>query len=183
MGSKLRAVQRNWALYSSAHHRRAALIADKLPKVSAKPLIFSAPAPAAPLGSWTLIAPDRMLAAAACSSPFPNGEVPFIEDRTAPSRAYLKLWELLTLLGERPQPSELCIDLGASPGGWKRDDAGRRLVGEAEKMGRRIRGLARPVQHVRPFNEVDQLHPTIVEHVEYGLPGDHRELAHRPVCH
>jgi len=115
---KLRAVQRNWALYSFAHHRRAALIADKLPKVSAKPLVFGAPAPAAPLGSWTLIAPDQMLAATPCSSPFPNGEVRFIEDRTAPSRAYLKLWELLTLLGKRPNPSERCIDLGASPGGW-----------------------------------------------------------------
>ena len=115
---KLRAIQRNWALYSSAHHRRAALIADKLPKVSAKPLVFGAPAPAAALGSWTLVAPDRMLAAACCASPFPNGEARFVEDRPAPSRAYLKLWELFTLLGERPQPSELCIDLGASPGGW-----------------------------------------------------------------
>ena len=115
---KLRAVQRNWALYSFLHHRRAALIADKLPKVSAKPLAFGTPVPAAPLGSWTLIAPDRMLAAACCVSPFPNGEARFIEDRTAPSRAYLKLWELFTLLGERPKPSELCVDLGASPGGW-----------------------------------------------------------------
>jgi 23S rRNA (cytidine2498-2'-O)-methyltransferase len=115
---KLRDIQRNWALYSSGHHRRAALIVDKLPKVSAKPLAFGAPAPAAPLGSWTLIAPDMMLAAASCSSPFPNGEVGFVEDRTAPSRAYLKLWEVLTLLGERPKPADLCIDLGSSPGGW-----------------------------------------------------------------
>jgi 23S rRNA (cytidine2498-2'-O)-methyltransferase len=115
---KLRAIQRNWVLYSCAHHRRAALIADKLPKVSAKPLAFGAPAPAAALGSWTLIAPDRMLAAASCASPFPNGEPRFVEDRTAPSRAYLKLWELFTLIGERPKPSERCIDLGASPGGW-----------------------------------------------------------------
>jgi 23S rRNA (cytidine2498-2'-O)-methyltransferase len=44
--------------------------------------------------------------------------VRFVEDRGAPSRAYLKLWELFTLLGERPKPSELCLDLGASPGGW-----------------------------------------------------------------
>ena len=115
---KLRDIQRNWALYSSGHHRRAALIVDKLPKVSAKPLAFGTPAPAAPLGSWTLIAPDMMLASASCSSPFPNGEVAFVEDRTAPSRAYLKLWDVLTLLGERPKPSELCIDLGSSPGGW-----------------------------------------------------------------
>jgi 23S rRNA (cytidine2498-2'-O)-methyltransferase len=115
---KLRAIQRNWALYSFAHHRRAALIADKLPKVSAKPIVFGAPAPMAPLGSWTLLAPDLMLASPSCASPFPNGEPHFVEDRAAPSRAYLKLWELFTIIGLRPQPGELCLDLGASPGGW-----------------------------------------------------------------
>jgi 23S rRNA (cytidine2498-2'-O)-methyltransferase len=96
----------------------SSLIADKLPKVSAKPLAFGMPAPGAPLGSWTLIAPDMVLASASCSSPFPNGEARFIEDRTAPSRAYLKLWELFTLIAERPQLGELCVDLGSSPGGW-----------------------------------------------------------------
>jgi 23S rRNA (cytidine2498-2'-O)-methyltransferase len=116
--NKLRAIQRNWALYSVAHHRRAALIADRLPKVSAKPLVFGSPAPVAPLGSWTLIAPDMMIASSSCSSPFSNGNVRFVEDRTAPSRAYLKLWEAFTLLGLRPQPGELCLDLGSSPGGW-----------------------------------------------------------------
>jgi 23S rRNA (cytidine2498-2'-O)-methyltransferase len=116
--NKLRAMQRNWMLYSHAHHRRAALIAGQLPKVSAKPLVFGAPAPTASLGSWTLIAPEMLLASRRCSSPFPNGEANFVEDRTAPSRAYLKLWELFTLLGERPRPGELYVDLGASPGGW-----------------------------------------------------------------
>ena len=116
---KLRAIQRNWALYSCAQHRRAALIADKLPKVSAKPIAFGTPAPSAPLGSWTLVDKDTLLASPHCASPFPNGEVQFIEDRTAPpSRAYLKLWELFTRLGARPQPGETCLDLGASPGGW-----------------------------------------------------------------
>jgi 23S rRNA (cytidine2498-2'-O)-methyltransferase len=116
---KLRAIQRNWALYSHAHHRRAALIAERLPKVSARPLVFGAPAPTAPLGSWTLLDPDTVLAAPRCSSPFPNGEVNFVEDRAAPpSRAYLKLWELFTLMGEKPRPGELCLDLGSSPGGW-----------------------------------------------------------------
>ncbi|MGO8916663.1 MAG: SAM-dependent methyltransferase [Stellaceae bacterium] len=116
---QLRAIQRNWALYSQAHHRRAALIAERLPKVSAKPLAFGAPAPAAPLGSWTLLDAGTLLASARCSSPFPNGEVRFVEDRTAPpSRAYLKLWEALTLLGEKPGPGEVCLDLGSSPGGW-----------------------------------------------------------------
>jgi 23S rRNA (cytidine2498-2'-O)-methyltransferase len=100
--SKLRAIQ-HWALYSFAHHLRAALIADKHPKVSAKPLAFSATAPPTPLGSWTLIAPDRMLAASLLKS-FPNGEVRFV-GIVRPSRAYLKLWELVTLLGQRPKPS------------------------------------------------------------------------------
>jgi 23S rRNA (cytidine2498-2'-O)-methyltransferase len=115
---KLRAIQRNWALYSCAQHRRGALIAEKLPKVSAKPVVFGTPAPTAPLGSWSLIAPDQIIAAASCSRPFPNGEAHFVEDKTAPSRAYLKLWELFTLTGARPQAGELCLDLGASPGGW-----------------------------------------------------------------
>jgi 23S rRNA (cytidine2498-2'-O)-methyltransferase len=44
---KLRAIQRNWALYSFASHRRAAVISEKLPKVSAKPIVFRAGAPKA----------------------------------------------------------------------------------------------------------------------------------------
>jgi 23S rRNA (cytidine2498-2'-O)-methyltransferase len=115
----LRAIQRNWALHDFAHHRRAALIVENLPKVSAKPLVFGAPAPAAPLGAFALIAPDKMLAAARCSSPFPDGACRFVEDRTGPpNRAYLKLWEALTLNGDMPRQGQTCVDLGASPGGW-----------------------------------------------------------------
>lgn len=116
---ELRAIQRNWALYPAAHHRRCALILDRLPPVKARPLSFPEPAPTAHLGAWTLLAPDRMLASPTKSSPFPNGEVAFVEDREGPpSRAYLKLWEALTRLGRHPQPGERCLDLGASPGGW-----------------------------------------------------------------
>jgi 23S rRNA (cytidine2498-2'-O)-methyltransferase len=116
---QLRAIQRNWALYSHARHRRAALIAERLPKVSAKPLVFGTPPPSAPLGSWTLLDEGTVLAAPRCSSAFPHGEARFAEDRQAPpSRAYLKLWEALTLLGERPSPGQVCVDLGSSPGGW-----------------------------------------------------------------
>jgi 23S rRNA (cytidine2498-2'-O)-methyltransferase len=104
----LRDIQRNWAMYAPLHHRRAALIQDRLPHVSAKPVVFPAAAPSAPLGSWTLLAPDRMLAAARCSAPYPNGEIVF----------YLKLWEALVRLRRWPQPGERCVDLGACPGGW-----------------------------------------------------------------
>ena len=115
----LRAIQRNWALFPTAHHRRAQLIADQLPHVSARPLSFPEPPPRAPLGGWTLIAPHRMLASPATASPFPHGAARFVEDRTGPpNRAYLKLWEALTILGRHPGPGETCLDLGAAPGGW-----------------------------------------------------------------
>ncbi|MBV9861556.1 MAG: hypothetical protein JO267_05355 [Alphaproteobacteria bacterium] len=116
---KLRAMQRNWAPYAPRLHRRAMLIQQHLPHVSAKPLVFGKPPPQSPLGSWTLLDRDTMLAAPHCTSAFPNGEVHFVEDRAGPpNRAYLKLWEALTLIGQRPSPGEVCLDLGSSPGGW-----------------------------------------------------------------
>lgn len=115
----LRALQRNWALYSFAHHRRAALIAERLPPVRFKPVPFPSPLPQAPLGSWTMLDPGTILASRRCSSPFRHGEIEFVENRTAPpNRAYLKLWETFTRLQVRPLPGERCLDLGASPGGW-----------------------------------------------------------------
>ena len=115
----LRALQRNWAPYAASHYRRTQLIQDNLPHVSAKPLTFPASVPTAPLGSWTLLDENTILAAPRCSSPFPNGETQFVENRTAPpNRAYLKLWDAFTRIGHRPGPGQLCLDLGASPGGW-----------------------------------------------------------------
>jgi 23S rRNA (cytidine2498-2'-O)-methyltransferase len=115
----LRAIQRNWQLYTAGHHRRATLIAARLPPVAARPLIFPSLPPASHLGAWTLLEPTRMLASPRKTSPFVNGECRFVEDRAGPpSRAYLKLWEALTLLGAWPQPGERCLDLGAAPGGW-----------------------------------------------------------------
>lgn len=115
----LKAIQRNWWPYAPGLHRRTALMVDKLPKVSAKPLAFGTPAPIAPLGSFTLLDEHALLAAARCDSPFPNGECHFVEDRTTPpNRAYLKLWDAFTRLGVAPGPGELCLDLGACPGGW-----------------------------------------------------------------
>jgi 23S rRNA (cytidine2498-2'-O)-methyltransferase len=115
----LRDIQRNWALYSTCLHRRARLIQDRLPSVSAKPLAFPQAPPTAPLGSWTLLDETTILAAARCASPFPNGAVAFVEDKVMPpNRAYLKLWEALTRIGRMPGPGDLSLDLGASPGGW-----------------------------------------------------------------
>lgn len=115
----LRAIQRNWTLYPVRYHGRAKLIQEQLPHVSAKPLVFPATAPTAPLGSWMMEDEHTLIAAARCSSPFRNGEVEFIENRTAPpNRAYLKLWEALAIAGKMPGPGSVTVDLGSSPGGW-----------------------------------------------------------------
>ena len=142
---RLRDIQRNWAMYAPLHHRRAALIQERLPHVSAKPVVFprrrrprrSAPGPCS--------APDRLLAAAHCSSPFPNGEVRFVEDKAGPpNRAYLKLWEALirarplaaagrALPRSRRQPGRL--DLGR----WR----ARAPASSASTRRRSIRGSPR----------------------------------------
>jgi 23S rRNA (cytidine2498-2'-O)-methyltransferase len=115
----LRSLGRNWAHHPLLLHRRSRLIVEKLPHVSAKPLVFPAAAPSAPLGAWTLLDANRILASPQATSPFPNGEARFVEDRGGPpSRAYLKLWEALALARRWPQPGARCLDLGAAPGGW-----------------------------------------------------------------
>ncbi|OIO03993.1 MAG: methyltransferase [Desulfovibrionaceae bacterium CG1_02_65_16] len=115
----LHAMQRNWWPHPVRLARRAALVAEKLPKVSARPQVFGEPAPCAPLGSFTLWDETALIAAVDCASPYPDGQVCFVEDHvSAPSRAYLKLWEALTLLGALPKRGELCLDLGSCPGGW-----------------------------------------------------------------
>jgi 23S rRNA (cytidine2498-2'-O)-methyltransferase len=116
---ELRDRQRNWALYAPEHRGRAELVVEKLPYLAARPLEMGELAPDAPLGSWTLLDRDLVLAATRCSNPFPNGEPQFVEDREGPpSRAYLKLWEAFARLRRQPQPGERCLDLGAAPGGW-----------------------------------------------------------------
>lgn len=115
----LRSIQRNWAPYPTRLHRRSALIAEKLPPLPQKPKPFPFEVPDVPMGAFTLLDEGRMLASPVCSSPFPNGEFEFDEDREGPpSRAYRKLWEALILAGKRPEAGEKCVDAGASPGGW-----------------------------------------------------------------
>lgn len=131
----LRAVQRNWALFPLEHRRRCALVEEQLPKVIARPFVFGSTLPTQPMGSWTLLEKDLLLYASECSSPFPNGELVFEEDRESPpNRAYLKLWELFTLIGARPDSKSRCVDLGSSPGGW---------TWVLQKLGARVIGVDR----------------------------------------
>jgi 23S rRNA (cytidine2498-2'-O)-methyltransferase len=114
-------LQRNWWPYAFQLHRRSELTREQLPFVTARPLRFPEPAPIAALGSFTWLDNEAVLCSPSCSSPFPNGEPRFIEfgeSEGPPSRAYLKLFEALTLLGKMPAPGERCLEIGASPGGW-----------------------------------------------------------------
>ena len=116
---RLKAIQRNWHGHHADHFRRAGLIADKLPTIRFRPLVFPSLPPTAPLGAWSLVARDRMIVSPVCSRAFADGQAVFVEDRHGPpNRAYLKLWEALTLARTWPGPGSQCLDLGAAPGGW-----------------------------------------------------------------
>ena len=116
---KLKGIQRNWCLYSFTLHRRAKLIEEKLNSSKPRPIPFPSPLPTQGTGSWCLLDENTLLASSDCWSPFPNGEPFFIEDKKGPpNRAYLKLYEALTLAGKTPKAGEFCIDIGGSPGGW-----------------------------------------------------------------
>ena len=117
---KLKALGRNWALYSAGQHRRAELIQEQLPHYPTRPIAFLQQRPQAPMGGWTLWENDLILASPSSSSPYPLAEMSFQEDQVnPPSRAYLKLWEFFTCYSPRlPTPSEHLLDMGACPGGW-----------------------------------------------------------------
>jgi len=115
---KLKALQKLWSFYPFNNIRRGELISASLPYFSPKPLLFPSPMPKTPLGSWTLLDANTMIASPNCSSPFAQGEVLFQETKIPPSRAYLKLWESLSRIGEMPKAGETCLEVGASPGSW-----------------------------------------------------------------
>lgn len=116
---KLKALQRNWALFTIENHRRAQLIQGELPKYNTKPIAFMKEVPTSPMGLWTLWEPNLIVAAAETSSPYPLGEMTFEEDKVnPPSRAYLKLWEFFTVHAPRNHQGGMSIDVGSCPGGW-----------------------------------------------------------------
>lgn len=116
---KLRALGKNWALYSIGNHRRAQLIQDGLAKIKHEPIPFLAEPPKHPIGGWTLLDANTIICSPHTTSRYPLGVVEFIEDKdTPPSRAYLKLWEFFTVHCTPPQPGTTVLDMGSAPGGW-----------------------------------------------------------------
>lgn len=116
---KLKALGKNWALFTIGNHRRAHLIQEGLPKIKEERVPFLAPLPKYPMGAWTLLDANTIICSTHTTSTYPLGKIEFIENKVVPpSRAYLKLWEFFTLHCVPPAVGTKVIDLGASPGGW-----------------------------------------------------------------
>ncbi|MCM0606323.1 MAG: hypothetical protein KA715_09550 [Xanthomonadaceae bacterium] len=106
---KLKTISKKWRYYGDEFNRRGALIAEGIHL--AKPE-ESSPA-------FTLIETNLILYSENISRPTVDGIILFVENKAIPpSRAYLKLWEALAILGESPAKGDSVLDLGASPGSW-----------------------------------------------------------------
>lgn len=78
--------------------------------------------PAEPLIQIAVVSRERAFAGALpvseAASTWPGGRARMKLPPGAPSRATAKLLEALTWTGVGPGPGEICVDLGAAPGGW-----------------------------------------------------------------
>jgi 23S rRNA (cytidine2498-2'-O)-methyltransferase len=116
---KLRALGKNWALFSIDNHRRAQLIQEGLAKIKDAPVPFLAEQPKHSMGGWTLLDQNTIICSPQTTSRYPLGAIEFVENKKIPpSRAYLKLWEFFTVHCPPPPAKTTVIDLGSSPGGW-----------------------------------------------------------------
>jgi 23S rRNA (cytidine2498-2'-O)-methyltransferase len=108
-----------WYVNPIENVRRSKLIAEQLRKLPNLELHFPITNEIPEIGCFSLLDKNTLLYASKRTKKIPLGHYQFIEDKiNPPNRAYLKLWEALSLLDHYPQPDELAVDLGASPGGW-----------------------------------------------------------------
>lgn len=114
----LKAAHRFWFLNPVNNIRRSELIREQLRKLPDLNSAFPIKSPLPPIGCFSLLDANTLVYATKRSKVPPLGDFRFIEDKVnPPNRAYLKLWEALSLYG-LPATGEQVIDLGASPGGW-----------------------------------------------------------------
>lgn len=116
---KLGKISDKWRYFGGQFNRRGSLIAGglDLAKPPERVLVPSREQLATPV--FTLVDPNQILYSDTIERPQVDGRIEFVENKSIPpSRAYLKLWEALTILGEYPNKQEKVLDLGASPGSW-----------------------------------------------------------------
>lgn len=117
---KLRALSKTWNYFGDLMNRRGHLISEGLtPKPDGKPIHFPTAEKGGRLPAFTLADSNRILYSHSVQRRTVDGRIHFQENtKVPPSRAYLKLWEALTLLGDWPRMGDRALDLGSSPGSW-----------------------------------------------------------------
>lgn len=116
---KLRAISDKWRYFGDRYNRRGILISKgvNLAKKNEKLVFPSSAVHFAPV--FTMLHPNLILHSSQIQRPQVDGRMEFLENKSIPpSRAYLKLWEALTLLGDLPKKGDHVVDLGSSPGSW-----------------------------------------------------------------
>ena len=115
----LRSAGRFWFLNPLENVRRSRLIESELRKLPPIPEEFPVTEELPEIGCFSLLDKNTLVYSARRWKKPPQGNYLFKEDKiNPPNRAYLKLWEALSLLGTYPANGETTLDLGASPGGW-----------------------------------------------------------------
>jgi 23S rRNA (cytidine2498-2'-O)-methyltransferase len=115
----LREKGKYWFLNPIENIRRSRLIEAELRKLPPLDQTFPILNPLPAIGCFSLLDKNTLVYSTERWKKPPLGDFRFIEDKyNPPNRAYLKLWEALSLLERYPVAGETAIDLGASPGGW-----------------------------------------------------------------
>lgn len=115
----LKQAGRFWYLHPIEQIRRSKLIEEQLRKCPSLIREFPLQTDIPTVGAFSLLDKNTLVYSATRLKTWPQGQCFFIEDKiNPPNRAYLKLWEALTLLGKYPKKNDTALDLGASPGGW-----------------------------------------------------------------
>ena len=107
-----------WQHLPLSSMRRGELIASKLPRVKDRP--WSLPWQQAPRTCLAFALSDADTVIISGRRWRPTLVKPHLSEPSPPppSRAYGKLWEALSLLGDHPRAGENVFDLGACPGSW-----------------------------------------------------------------
>jgi len=109
---------KRWTTLSGNAHRRTQLVLDQLPALKSQEIKFEKFLSTEALGGFALLDQQRLLVSKKVHVAAPDGKFRFQETKAAPSRAYLKLWDLFTYHQPAPARGSVCLDLGSCPGGW-----------------------------------------------------------------
>lgn len=116
---KLKSRGTRWVSFPFQLHRRTQLIQDQLPAIKKTVHPFPTRLEPQQTGFFTLTSENEMLFCDRISNPSTAFPIRFQEDKfNPPSRAYLKLWEVLSFHVSPPRPGEHVLDMGSCPGGW-----------------------------------------------------------------